>query len=307
MNSKMQFSGTALRKGLAATLLAFVATQAMADPRAQTPDVAVFPQYDTAHVYVAAGGADAFIRSFVATFGGQASKGIEANSASAMNDGESQYVWSPVGTLAVFNSSTPRQVPLGYMVLDMDKAIAEAKAVGAKVIDGPSQESTGRSAVVEWPGGVTMQLYSDSARPNYAPLASVPEHRVYVPRADADAFVQDFVRFSRGQVASDNRQRDATEIGRIGETYRRIRITSEFGILLVLATDGKLPAPFGQESSGYGVEDLATTIEKARAAGATVVSPSFDAGDRSGVMVQFPGGYVAEIHSDKFWVKWDGR
>ena len=38
--------------------------------------VAVGPQYDSTHVYVAPGDMDAFVTSFMATFGGQTSKRI---------------------------------------------------------------------------------------------------------------------------------------------------------------------------------------------------------------------------------------
>ncbi len=40
----------------------------------KTPDFAVVPQYDTTHVYVPQDQYDAFMRSFVATFGGSLSK-----------------------------------------------------------------------------------------------------------------------------------------------------------------------------------------------------------------------------------------
>ncbi|MFZ0737837.1 MAG: hypothetical protein WAM96_12175, partial [Candidatus Acidiferrales bacterium] len=43
---------------------------------ARDADVAVGPQYDSTHVYVAPGDLDAFVTSFAATFGGQPSKRI---------------------------------------------------------------------------------------------------------------------------------------------------------------------------------------------------------------------------------------
>jgi predicted enzyme related to lactoylglutathione lyase len=81
--------------------------------------------------------------------------------------------------------------------------------------------------------------------------------------------------------------------------YRRVEVDSLFGKLTVLVTDGHLPFPYGRETTGYDVDDLSDTIMKAKAAGANiVVQPHSVAGGRA-AMVQFPGGYIAEIHSVK--------
>lgn len=66
--------------------------------------------------------------------------------------------------------------------------------------------------------------------------------------------------------------------------------------MTVLVTDGHLPYPYGHETTGYEVADLADTLAKAKAAGASVLVAPVTAGDRSAAMVRFPGGYVAEIH-----------
>jgi predicted enzyme related to lactoylglutathione lyase len=50
--------------------------------------------------------------------------------------------------------------------------------------------------------------------------------------------------------------------------------------------------------TGYAVPDLAATLSKAQTAGASVLAGPWTAGDRRGAIVQFPGGYVAEIHSE---------
>ena len=55
---------------------------------------------------------------------------------------------------------------------------------------------------------------------------------------------------------------DAGEIGVAGETYRRITVTSPFGNMQVLVTDGHLPYPFGYETTGYYVRDLTATFKK---------------------------------------------
>jgi hypothetical protein len=142
-----------------------------------------------------------------------------------------------------------------------------------------------------------MQLYWHFKQSTNAPLETVPENRVYVSPERADEFVRGWVGFSGGTVVEDDRRADAGEIGRAGETYRRIRIASGFGKMQVLVTDGHLPYPFGHEVSGYEVRDLGETLAKAKAAGVKILSAAYDEGGRRSAMVEFPGGYVAEVHS----------
>ncbi|MGB6630523.1 MAG: glyoxalase, partial [Terriglobales bacterium] len=113
----------------------------------------------------------------------------------------------------------------------------------------------------------------------------------------AHNFVNDFVRFSHGKVVGDDQHADAGEIGRAGQTYRRIRLESLFGNMQVMVTDGHLPYPFGHEVTGYQVKDLGTTLEKAKGAGAKLLSPPYTTNDRITAIVEFPGGYIAEMHS----------
>jgi len=133
--------------------------------------------------------------------------------------------------------------------------------------------------------------------PKYPPLETIPDNRVYVSRDRAANFVKDFVRFAHGKVVSDDQHADAGEIGRPGQEYRRIRIASLFGNMQVLVTDGHLPYPFGHEVTGYQVRDLAATLEKAKAAGAKIVSAPYTLKDRTTTILEFPGGYIAEVHS----------
>ena len=112
-----------------------------------------------------------------------------------------------------------------------------------------------------------------------------------------DAFVRSFLAFSHGSVVSDAAGAPGVEIGRPGETYRRVRIESKFGKLTVLVTDGHLPYPYGREMTGYEVANLAETIAKAKATGADVLVPPYTTEERDAVMVRFPGEYIAEIHS----------
>ncbi len=269
---------------------------------APTPNVAVGPQYDSTHVYVAPGDLQAFVNSFVATFGGHPSKPIVTNVLPVPSSTELQFLLTPVGTLSVFAFKTPIPFPFGqertgYLVTDMDQAIKAAHSAGAEVIVEPFKDPIGIDAVIQWPGGVKMQLYWHVIPPKYAPLESIPDNRVYMSRDRADAFVESFLRFSHGQVIADDQHADAGEIGRPQETYRRIRITSLFGNMQVLATDGHLPYPFGHEIMGYQVQDLAATLEKAKAASVKILSAPYKTNDRTTAILEFPGGYIAEVHS----------
>ena len=87
------------------------------------------------------------------------------------------------------------------------------------------------------------------------------------------------------------------EIGKPSETYRRVRVRSTFGLLTILVTDGHLPFPYGREMTGYEVANLSDLLTKAKAAGVSVLIAPYTADHRSAAMVQFPGGYIAEIHS----------
>jgi hypothetical protein len=142
-----------------------------------------------------------------------------------------------------------------------------------------------------------MQLYWHTTPPSYPALKTIPENRVYVSPDRATAFVHGFLAFSRGKVISDDAHAPGVEIGRASDTYRRIRITSAFGAMAVLVTDGHLPYPYGHEMTGYEVPDLADTLGKGKAAGLTVLSGPYRGDKRNAAIVQFPGGYIAEIHS----------
>jgi predicted enzyme related to lactoylglutathione lyase len=57
-----------------------------------------------------------------------------------------------------------------------------------------------------------------------------------------------------------------------------------------------LPWPYGREITGYQVEDLDATLIKAQASGVKVLSQPIRNADGRTAMVEFPGGYIAEIH-----------
>lgn len=103
--------------------------------------------------------------------------------------------------------------------------------------------------------------------------------------------------FSGGKVVSDEKAAPGIEIGKPGESFRRLRITSGFGLMTVIVSDGHLPYPYGHETTGYAVTDLATTLANATTKGARVLVEPFRSQDRQAAMVEFPGGYVAEIHA----------
>ena len=268
---------------------------------AKTASVAVGPQYDTTHVYVAPQDFDRFVASLIATFGGTAAKQGVFTVTPTPSSTMSQLVMTPAGTVSVFGFKTPVPYPFGlertgYLVTDMDEAIRAAKATGADVLVAPFNDPIGRDAIIQWPGGVNTQLYWHTTAPSYAPLQTIPENRVYVSQNRVDAFVPIFLAFSHGSLVSDEPRAPGVEIGRPTETYRRIRIESKFGKLTTLVTDGHLPYPYGRETTGYEVTNLTDTLTKAKASGVDVLVPPYKTDERESAVVQFPGGYIAEIH-----------
>jgi len=269
---------------------------------AETVSVAVGPQYDTTHVYVAPEDFDRFVASLIATFGGKTSQEGVFTVTPTRSSTRIQLVLTPVGTLSVFGFKTPIPYPFGlertgYLVTDMDEAVHVANATGADVFVAPFNDPIGQDAIIQWPGGVNTQLYWHTNAPSYSPLQTVPENRVYVSPDRIDAFVRSFLAFSHGNVVSDNAQAPGVEVGEPAETYRRVRIESKFGKLTAFVTDGHLPYPYGRELMGYEVTNLAETLTKAKAAGADVLVPPYKTEERAAVVVRFPGGYIAEIHS----------
>jgi predicted enzyme related to lactoylglutathione lyase len=263
--------------------------------------VAVGTQYDTTHVYVAPEEFDPLVASLIATFGGTKSKQGVFTVTPTPSETVSQLVLTPVGSVSVFGFKTPIPYPFGaertgYLVSDLDAAVAQARLDGAAVIVAAFPDPIGRDVVIQWPGGVNMQLYWHTVPPSYPQLQTVPENRIYLSPENADEFVRRFMRFSRGKVLSDVKRAPGIDIGRPGDTYRQIRMETPFGKLTALVTDGHLPYPYGHEVTGYEVTDLKATLDKALASGATLLVPAFTSGARRSAIVQFPGGYIAEIH-----------
>jgi len=267
-----------------------------------TPNIAVGPQFDTTHVYVAPEDFDRFVASVLATFGGATSKQVTTTVTPSPSSTLSQLILTPVGTISVFGYKTPVPYPFGvertgYLITDMGEAVRAARSTGADVLVTPFDDPIGKDAIIQWPGGVNTQLYWHTTPPSYKPLETIPENRVYVSSDRAHAFIRSFLSFSKGEIVSDESHAPGIEIGRPRDTYRRVRITSNFGKLTVFVTDGQLPYPYGRELTGYEVTNLTQTLAKAKSAGATILVEPYQADQRQASFVQFPGGYIAEIHS----------
>ena len=289
-----------MKRFLMTAIALFSLVAALATPA--DSNFGVGAQYDTTHVYVQPEDFDKFVASLLATFGGTTTKQGVFTVTPTPSKTMSQLVLTPAGTLSVFGFKTPVPYPFGvertgYLVTNLDAAVRAAQADGADVLVSPFDDPIGKDAVIQWPGGVNMQLYWHTTPPSYPALQTIPENRVYVSPERAAAFVKSFLAFSHGKVASDNAHAPGVEIGRASDTYRRIRISSVFGAMAVLVTDGHLPYPYGRELTGYEVANLADTLGKARAAGVSVLAGPYSVDRRNSAIVQFPGGYIAEIHS----------
>jgi hypothetical protein len=270
---------------------------------APTADYSVGPQYDTTHVYVPEAEFDRFAASFIATFGGTTSKQGEFQVTPTTSVTKSQLVLTPVGTVSVFGFKTPIPYPFGdertgYLVSDIDAAVAAAVKHDAirRLMTFP--DPIGRDSLIQWPGGVNMQIYWHTTKPSYAPLATVPENRVYLTADAADRFIASWTDFAHGRIVSDNRAASGIEIGEPGKRIRRVAIESGYGKMVVFVSDGLLPWPYGRDMTGYEVSDLTATIAKASAAGVETLVAPYHAGSRQSAIVRFPGGYIAEIHAD---------
>src|ERR1700741_4616002 len=129
-----------LIRGLSFTILLIVGmAHVAAGQQTATPNVAVGPQYDTTHVYVAPDDFDRFVASFLATFGGTTSKQGVFTVTPTPSSTMSQLVLTPVGTLSVFGFKTPVPYPFGaertgYLVTDLDAAVQAARATGADIL-----------------------------------------------------------------------------------------------------------------------------------------------------------------------------
>jgi len=65
----------------------------------------------------------------------------------------------------------------------------------------------------------------------------------------------------------------------------------------VLVTDGHLPWPYERELAGYEASNVQDTLARPTAAGPKILAAPHTADRRVSAMVEFPGGYVAEIQA----------
>jgi AcrB/AcrD/AcrF family len=262
-------------------LASFPVTLAVAQPTTATSNVAVGPQYDTTHVYVAPTEFDRFVASVVATFGGTASKKGVFTVTPTPSKTMSQLVLTPVGTFSVFGFETPIPYPFGsertgYLVTDMASALRAAHATGADILVSPFNDPIGRDAIIQWPGGVTTQLYWHTIAPSYAALQMIPETRVYVSVYAVKVFTTSFLKFSHGEVISDDKPfvimmavpgTLAGVLWMLALTGTTINVESLMGAIMAVGVgvaNGNLVVIFANELREQGYTPVAAVIEAAR-------------------------------------------
>jgi len=98
---------------LAAASISVTKPILLAQSTAKSLSIAVGPQYDTKHVYLAPEDFDRFTASWTATFGGTTSKQGVFTVTPTPSSTISQLVYSPVGNLSVFGFKTPIPFPFG--------------------------------------------------------------------------------------------------------------------------------------------------------------------------------------------------
>lgn len=262
-------------------------------------------EYDATHVYVQHGKLNDFITSWEATFGGTNNPptvfGITPTPSKAL----ASIIHSPVGLLAAYDYQTPVPFPFGaeqtgFGVHDPDSAVRLARRAGATVAVAPWTGPVGREAVISFPGGFSSQIWEQFDMSGFTPVTTQPEFRVYLSEDTISAFLASYLRFTGGRVVSDVRAADGGEIGAPRTTYHRLRLKTPFGNTVVLANQGDWNYPYGRDTTGYSVTDVVATVAKATANGATVLSGPYRSKDRTSVLLQFPGGYIAEIHDGTF-------
>ena len=164
---------------IAGPLLASAVVRARSPAEEANPTVGA--QYSTTHVYVAATDVDPFVASFLGTFGGSSTKQVIVTVTPTPSSTSSQLLLTPVGSLSVFGFRTPIPYPFGqertgYLVHDLDAAVQQARADGAGILVAPFADPIGRDALIQWPGGVNMQLYWHTTAPSYPALGTAPEN-----------------------------------------------------------------------------------------------------------------------------------
>jgi hypothetical protein len=285
---------------VAAAVLIGIMPTAQARP-AQAAGPGVGAQYDAPHIYIQHGMEKAFVDSWLATFGGTATSPLRLDVTPTPSETLSDIVLSPVGTLSVFDFSSGIPYPFGQetigdMVANFDQGLSDAVHNGATVMVSPFNDPVGQDVIVQFPGGVDIQLWKHFAPVTFKPLATTPDNRFYLDPAAAGAFIADWLAFSHGHIAADDGAANGAEIGMPGTAYRKVLIDSAFGQTLVIVSNGHLPYPFGHDTMGYAVTNLPATLAKAKSAGARVLWGPYSEPGLHTAIVEFPGGYICELH-----------
>ena len=239
----------------------------------------------------------------MATFGGHASTPATVTVTPTSSKTVSQVVFSPVGFLSVFAFKTPIPYPFGaertgYLVRDIDAAVAAARAVGAEVRSRPSstpldatRSSAGRVVSTCSSIGIPRRRTTPPwpARRKTGSTPRRPRRRVY---RSLHAVLGRPCGLRR--VAAGTRRRD------------RQLVTTTAHPASFLASVRWWPGhrwpspwPYGREITGYETPDWPATLAKAKAAGASVLAGPYEADGRTAAMLQFPGGYIVEAHAPK--------
>ena len=141
--------------------------------------IAVGPQYDTTHVYVAPEDFDRFVASLLATFGGTTTKqGVFTVTPTS----EQHYVTTGshprrLGVRVRIQNADPLSVRLGAHRLSGHRH-GRGDPCGQgdrrrRVQVAPFNDPIGRDAIIQWPGGVNTQLYWHT---DYAVLSLAPDN-----------------------------------------------------------------------------------------------------------------------------------
>jgi hypothetical protein len=146
----------------------------------------------------------------------------------------SELILSPVGTLSVFEFKTAIPWPFGQerggdLVASFSQAVTDATRSGALLVVCPWDDPIGKDAIIQFPGGIDEQLYWHTTQPSYAPLRTIPESRIYLEPQAAAGFIRDYLAFTGGHIAADDRHADGGQIGLPGTTFREILISPASG------------------------------------------------------------------------------
>ena len=291
--------------GLALDLLLAIAggtSLAQDKPADATLSLAVGAQYDTAHVYVAPADLDRFSDSLIATFGGTKSQKAELT----ITPTPSKTNWQAVlhsgwHVLCVrFHDADPISVRPRTNRLPRDRH-------GCSDPIGESQRSRRCRGTVQRSHWARCHR-SVAGRHIYAALLAYDRAELREARQGPR---KQGVRVTgsrrcvcprfRGVLAREDRLRRPERTRRRGgptKGYLPPRADQ-----LHIREDRRAryrwtaPYPYGREISGYEVANLADTVSKAKATGATVLVDPYTADRRQAAIISFPGGYIAEIYS----------